>query len=102
MMLDEAVSRGATLIPGRAVKPLRDNGSIRGAQIKIRDANAVEDIESEVLIDCSGQATWLANLGGATGPKYLGAYDKQIAIFSQVVNTVRDNGGTRETDKTIL
>src|SRR5205807_537477 len=97
MMLDEAVSRGATLIPGRAVKPLRDNGSIRGAQIKIRNANAVEDIESEVLIDCSGQATWLANLGGVTGPKYLGAYDKQIAIFSQVVNTVRDNGGTRET-----
>jgi FADH2-dependent halogenase len=34
-----------------------------------------------------------------TGPKYLGSYDKQIAIFSQVVNTVRDNGTTRDQHK---
>src|SRR5215472_4868444 len=99
MMLDEAVSRGATLIHGKAIKPRKDNGSITGAQIHMAGSDKVEDIESQVLLDCSGQATWLANLGGVTGPKYLGAYDKQIAIFSQVVNTVRDNGGTRETHK---
>lgn len=99
MMLDEAVSRGATLIHGKAVKPLRDNGSVKGAQIRMADSDKLQDIESEVLLDCSGQATWLANLGGVTGPKYLGAYDKQIAIFSQVSDTLRDNGGTRETDK---
>jgi flavin-dependent dehydrogenase len=34
-----------------------------------------------------------------TGPKYLGAYDKQIAVFSQVVGAIRDNGGTRDTHK---
>ena len=99
MMLEEAVSRGATLIQGKAVKPLKGNGSITGAQIRMADSDKLEDIESQVLLDCSGQATWLANLGGFTGPKYLGAYDKQIAIFSQVVNTIRDNGGTRETHK---
>ena len=99
MMLEEAVSRGATPIQGKAVKPLKGNGSITGAQIRMADSDKLEDIESQVLLDCSGQATWLANLGGFTGPKYLGAYDKQIAIFSQVVNTVRDNGGTRETHK---
>src|SRR5205823_591734 len=99
MILEEAVSRGATLIRGKAVKPLKDNGSITGAQIQMPDSDKVEDIESQVLLDCSGQATWLANLGGFTGPKYLGAYDKQIAIFSQVVNTIRDNGDTRETHK---
>ena len=27
-----------------------------------------------------------------TGPKYLGAYDKQIAIFSQVAGAIRDDG----------
>ena len=31
-----------------------------------------------------------------TGPKYLGAYDKQIAIFSQVAGCERDNGGERD------
>jgi flavin-dependent dehydrogenase len=99
MMLDEAVSRGATLIHGTAVKPLlKGDGAVGGAQVRTADSDKTMDIESEVLLDCSGQATWLANCG-VTGPKYLGAYDKQIAIFSQVADTVRDNGGTRETDK---
>jgi len=99
MMLDEAVARGATLIHGTAVKPLlKDDGSVGGAQVRMADSDKTMDIESDVLMDCSGQATWLANRG-VTGPKYLGAYDKQIAIFSQVADTVRDNGGTRETDK---
>ena len=100
MMLEEAVARGATVIPGKALKPiLKKDGSVGGVQVRMADSDKLEDIESQVLLDCSGQATWLANLGGFTGPKYLGAYDKQIAIFSQVTNTVRDNGGTRETDK---
>src|SRR4029077_16207413 len=104
MMLEEAVSRGATLVHGKAVKPLTTNGSVKGAQIRMPNSDKLKDIESEVLLDCSGQATWLANVGGITGPKYLGAYDKQIAIFSQVINTVRDNGGTREThrDNTLI
>lgn len=97
MMLDEAVARGATLIRGTAVRPLlNDDGSVRGAQIRMPDG--VMDIESEILLDCSGQATFLAN-AGVTGPKYLGNYDKQIAIFSQVGGAVRDDGGTRDTHK---
>jgi 1H-pyrrole-2-carbonyl-[peptidyl-carrier protein] brominase len=69
-----------------------------------RPDGSLLDIQSQVLLDCSGQATWLANLGGVTGPKYMGAYDKQIAIFSQVAGTRRDDGGTREThpDNTII
>jgi flavin-dependent dehydrogenase len=58
------------------------------------DSSTVEDIESKVLLDCSGASTWLASCGGITGPKYMGAYDKQIAIFSQVANTVRGDSGT--------
>src|SRR5262249_17696783 len=91
MMLDEAVARGATLVPGKAIQPLRDNGTVKGAQVCFTDGKHLENIESEVLLDCSGQATWLANLGGVTGPKYLGAYDKQIAFFSQIANPIRDS-----------
>jgi len=97
MMLDEALSRGATLVNGKAVKPLRnDDGSVRGVQVRMADGGMMEEIESELLLDCSGMATWLANYGGVTGPKYLGAYDKQIAIFSQVAGAVRDSGPSRE------
>ena len=100
MMLDEAVSRGATLIPGKALKPIVNNGGpVHGVQIRPIDSENTMDIEADVLLDCSGQATWLANLGGVTGPKYLGSYDKQIAIFSQVVNTIRDQGTTRDQHK---
>jgi flavin-dependent dehydrogenase len=100
MMLDEAVSRGATLIPGKALKPIVNNGGpVHGVQIRPIDSENTMDIEADVLLDCSGQATWLANLGNVTGPKYLGTYDKQIAIFSQVVNTIRDQGTTRDQHK---
>jgi 1H-pyrrole-2-carbonyl-[peptidyl-carrier protein] brominase len=94
MLLDEAVARGASLIHGKAVKPLlNDDGSVHGVQARID--GALQDIEAEVVLDCSGQATFLAN-AGVTGPKYLGAYDKQIAFFSQMEGFVRDDGESRE------
>jgi FADH2-dependent halogenase len=96
MMLDEAVSRGAELVKGKALRPLQgDDGAVHGVHVRMADSKKTQDIMSEVLLDCSGQATWLANLGGVTGPKYLGAYDKQIAIFSQVAGAIRDNGSSR-------
>jgi flavin-dependent dehydrogenase len=99
MLLDEAVSRGATLAHGKALKPLVKDGVVCGVQARMADGGTTE-IESQVLLDCTGQATWLANHGGVTGPKYLGAYDKQIAIFSQVVGAIRNtNEGTRETNR---
>ena len=104
MMMDEAVARGATVIRGNAMEPLlNDDRSVRGVRVRLEN-ECIEDISSQVLMDCSGQATWLANLGGVTGPKYLGAYDKQIAIFSQVTGAIRDQGGTREdhADNTLI
>jgi FADH2-dependent halogenase len=99
MMLKEAVARGATIIPGRALKPIQsDTGGVRGVRVRTDDGKTL-DIESEVLLDCSGQATWLANLGGVTGPKYLGAYDKQIAIFSQVSGAIRDGGVSKDKNR---
>lgn len=104
MMLEEAFNRGAGFIPGKALRPVfRDDGSVAGLRVQMKDGS-VQNIETDVLLDCSGQATWLANLGGITGPKYLGAYDKQIAIFSQVTGAIRDNGSTRDTnvDNTLI
>lgn len=95
MLLDQAVAAGAILRQGKATRPLLEHGTVTGARVRMPNGGT-EDIRSEVLLDCSGQATWLANLGGVTGPKYLGAYDKQIAIFSQVAYAERDHGPTRD------
>jgi flavin-dependent dehydrogenase len=98
MMLDEAAERGATVIHGKATKPLLDDdGAVCGVQVDTAEGGLIE-IESQVVLDCSGQATFLAR-SGVTGPKYLGHYDKQIAIFSQIANGIRDNGNTRDTQK---
>lgn len=90
IMLEEALARGATLVKGQAIKPLvREDGSVYGVEVRLQDGS-METIEAEVVLDCSGQSTFLAN-AGVTGPKYVGNYDRQIAIFSQVANTIRDD-----------
>ena len=98
MMLDGAIAAGATLVPGRATQPiLDDKGVVRGTRVLMNDGGT-QTIESEMLLDCTGQATWLAG-HGVTGPKYLGAYDKQIAIFAHVTGLQRDPAGSSSRDK---
>lgn len=96
IMLNEAVRRGAELIHGRAIEPLLadDGKTVAGARVQVAEDREI-DIAAEITLDCSGQATFLANKK-ATGPKYLGSYDKQIALFSQVTNYRRDEGPDRE------
>jgi 1H-pyrrole-2-carbonyl-[peptidyl-carrier protein] brominase len=97
MMQSEAAARGATLVPGKALRPLlAEDGAVRG--VRVRTSEGEFDLEAEVLLDCSGQSTFLATQG-LTGPKYLGAYDKQIAIFSQVSGFERDPGS--DSDRTL-
>src|SRR5712691_10203620 len=63
MLLEEAVARGANHLPGRAKKPLlNEDVSMRGVQVRMADGGLL-DIESEILLDCSGQVTFLANTG---------------------------------------
>ena len=95
MMLKEAEARGATVMQGTATKPLlADDGAVRGVTVRWPDGKS-ENIETEVVLDCSGMATFLANQR-VTGPKYVGSYDKQIAFFSHVTGAIRDTGTSGE------
>lgn len=90
-LLDAAVARGARLIKGQASEPiLGEDGAVMGVEVRLNDGGTMQ-IESEMLLDCSGAGTFLANKG-VTGPKYMGVYDKQIAIFSHLVGGIRDDG----------
>src|SRR5213596_1858012 len=103
MMLKEAETRGATVVRCTATKPLlADDGAVRGVTVRWPDGKS-EDIETQIVLDCSGQATFLANQR-ATGPKYLGNYDKQVAFFSQVTGAVRGSGtsGEEAKDNTLI
>jgi flavin-dependent dehydrogenase len=95
MMLSEAITRGADMVHGQATDVIVDeDGVVRGVDVRMADGG-IQRIGSDLLVDCSGQATFLATKGIA-GPKYLGSYDKQIAIFSQVTGGIRDNGDARD------
>jgi flavin-dependent dehydrogenase len=98
MMLDEATSRGADLVHGEVVDALRSDDAVRGLRVRMPDGR-IQDIESQVVIDASGQNTCLAR-HGVTSPKEPGKYDRQVAIFSHVAGAVRDPGKVR--DNTII
>lgn len=68
-----------------------------------RPNGSSEDIEAELVLDCSGMATFLANQK-VTGPKYVGSYDKQIAFFTHVKGALRDSGtsGEMARDNTLI
>lgn len=90
MLLDTAIARGADFIHGQVTQPIVDDGgAVCGLSVSAADGRTF-DLDSEMVLDCSGQYTYLANIG-VTGPKFVGNYDKQIAIFSRVAGA--DRGG---------
>jgi flavin-dependent dehydrogenase len=98
VLLDEALSRGAEMVDGLATQPIVDeNGVVKGARVAVGNNGDKREIDlhAEMTLDCSGQATFLANRK-ATGPKYKGSYDKQIALFSQIDSYQRNDGHDRQ------
>lgn len=88
MLAKAARDRGVETILGEALDPIRgDDGSVKGVRVKMADGG-IQEIHSEVLIDATGQHTWLARKG-VTSQRVAGFYDKQVAVFSQVRGTIR-------------
>ncbi len=94
LLLDTAISRGIEVLPGEAMGLVTEADHVAGLRCRTTAGNTV-DLRSEVLIDASGQATFLANRG-VTSLKCRGNYDKQVAIFSQVVGAIRGEGEKRD------
>ncbi len=90
MLLDAARDRGVNFVQGEVVEALRAGDAVTG--VRVRTADGVEEtLHASVVIDASGQSTFLARVG-MIGPKERGNYDNQVAIFSQVVGAIRDDG----------
>jgi len=90
MLFTAAAARGVSVMQAEAVAPLLNGEAVRGVRVRT-SSGTVEDIASEVLVDASGQATFLGNTG-LIGEKVRGNYDRQVAIFSQVAGAIRDPG----------
>lgn len=93
MLFDAATERGARIVQGRGLRPVFVDGVVGG--VTVATAAGEEVVEADVVVDASGQGTFLAN-AGVTGPKQRGRYSRQLALFSHVVGGRRDDGPTRE------
>jgi 1H-pyrrole-2-carbonyl-[peptidyl-carrier protein] brominase len=89
ILFDAAIERGAIWVKATALAPIVEKDVVVGLTIR-RPGGAADKLYSEVLIDASGCATFLAN-HRVTGKKAPGASDKQIAFFTQFAHTIRDN-----------
>ncbi len=90
VLLKGARERGAEYMECDAVSPIQEDGRVVGLQIRT-DGGTLENLYCEVLVDCSGQATFLANRG-FTGPKVKGSFANQIAVYSQLDGVILDPG----------
>ncbi len=90
MLLDTAIERGVEYLPCEAKEPIIENGIVAGVRIETPGGKS-DDVQAKAVIDASGPATFLASKG-VTGRKDRGRYDNQVAVFSQVVDAVRDPG----------
>ena len=90
ILFNAAIERGAIWIKATATAPIVEKGAVVGLTIRTPEG-ATEKLYSEVLIDASGCATFLAN-HRVTGTKMPGFSDKQIALFTQFGNAIRDDG----------
>lgn len=94
LLLEAAIARGAAYYAGEAVRPLVDDGIIAGVELRTAEGGS-RTLKSEILVDASGQSTFLANRG-FTGRKERGEFDKQVAVFNQLRGLRRDFGDTAD------
>ena len=90
VLLKGARDRGAEYMECEAVSPIQEDGRVVGLKIR-NESGELEDLLCDVFVDCSGQATFLANRG-FTGPKVKGSFAHQIAIYSQLEGVELDPG----------
>jgi flavin-dependent dehydrogenase len=69
---------------------MSDGEAVRGLTVEL-DSGERSDIGCDVLVDASGQRTFLAGLG-LSGSKRRGKYDNQVAIYSHFAGAIRDPG----------
>src|SRR5947199_4308604 len=94
ILLDTARNRGVEYMECEAVAPIKEDHRITGVQIRT-PKGALENLRCDVLVDCSGQALFLANRG-ITGKKVKGSYVNQVAVFSQLTDMILDPGSNTD------
>lgn len=95
LLLKTACKEGAHHLFGTVREVLQEDGRVVGVRVQSRDTEAELEIRCKYVADCSGQSVLLSRLGIA-GPRKVDVFGKQIAVFSQFKNAIRDEGDTAD------
>jgi 1H-pyrrole-2-carbonyl-[peptidyl-carrier protein] brominase len=90
LLLRHAKSCGVEHLKAVAQDVLRDGERVVGVKVRGDDGEARE-IRASFLVDASGQAGFLSRLGVA-GPRRIQGFNRQMAVYSQYTDVVRDTG----------
>jgi flavin-dependent dehydrogenase len=89
MLMSEAKEHGTQVLDARAMSVLRnEGGDVCGVVVRYDDGST-EEIRASVVVDASGQSTFLSTAGVAS-PKQRGKYSKQAAFYSHFKGAIRN------------
>lgn len=101
MLMEEAKGKGTSIVDAKAKSVLKDeDGVVCGVVVKYDDGRT-EEIYSKVVVDASGQNTFLSGKG-VTGPKVRGNYAKQAAFYSHFKGAIRNDAENEGRDDTLI
>ena len=99
MLFDSAKETGVNVVKGNAVGVIQDGDKVVGVKVSTPDGE--QQLDSDMLVDASGQFTFLARQG-ITSEREPGNYGKQIGIFGHFKKAVRNEGKEHKTDDTLI
>lgn len=99
MLFDGAKEAGVNVIKGSAIDVIKTDDKVTGLKVRV-DGQEI-DLMSGVVVDASGQNTFLSRVGVAS-ERVPGNYGKQIGIFGHFKNAIRDEGKEHKFNDTII
>jgi FADH2-dependent halogenase len=91
VLLRRAIEGGAEHRDGTVKEILREGEKVVGVRYAPRGSNELVEVRSRFVVDASGHSVILSKHGVA-GPRQIGDFDKQVAVFTQVKGALRDPG----------
>ena len=93
MLLEQVRANGIETITAQVTDVIKIDNHLRGVRYNVNGKE--QDLYADIIADCSGQGTFLANRG-VTSEKIRGKYHNQTAIFSHFKGCVRPEPGEED------
>ncbi|NES71945.1 MAG: FAD-dependent oxidoreductase, partial [Okeania sp. SIO2D1] len=93
ILLERAIEAGAQHCQGTVKEVIREGDKVVGVKYQPREGDkTLKTVRGSIVVDATGQATLFANQGVAGQRINYDEFSKQVAVFAQFKNALRDPG----------